>query len=135
MDARPSADGRWLAYASDESGRYEVYVHSLTGDGKWQVSTDGGREPVWAHSGKEIFYRSGDRMMAATVAAQAAFSASPPRVLFEGSYEATNSTTPDYDVTADDQRFLMIRASRQPSSTTGFAACRPRAFCWWSGWL
>jgi serine/threonine-protein kinase len=119
VDARPSADGRWLAYASDESGRYEVYVHSLTGEGKWQVSTDGGREPVWAHSGKEIFYSSGDKMMAATVAAQPTFSVAPPRVLFEGSYEGTNTTTPDYDVTTDDQRFLMTRTSRQPSSTTG----------------
>jgi serine/threonine-protein kinase len=119
LDARPSVDGRWLAYASDESGRYEVYVQSLAGGGKWQVSTDGGREPVWAHSGKEIFYRSGNKMMAATVATQPTFSVAPPHVLFAGSYEATNTTSPDYDVTADDQRFLMAQPSRQLSSTTG----------------
>jgi Tol biopolymer transport system component len=121
VDARLSPDGRWLAYASDESGRYEVYVQSFSGSGgKWGISADGGREPVWAHNGRELFYRSGDKMMAAEVATQPTFNAATPRLLFRGPYETTNTTGPDYDVTADDQRFLMVQPSEQQSSTTDF---------------
>jgi serine/threonine-protein kinase len=61
-----SPDGRWLAYTSDESGRPEVYVRPFpnTNDGRWLVSAGGGQEPVWAHSGRELFYRgSGDLMV------------------------------------------------------------------------
>ena len=54
-----SPDGRWLAYASNESGRYEVYVRPFpdANAGRWQVSRNGGNEPVWAHNGRELFYR------------------------------------------------------------------------------
>ncbi len=122
MDARLSPDGHWLAYASDESGRYEVYVQSFSGaGGKWQISADGGREPVWAHNGREVFYRSGDKMMAAEVATQPTFQAATSRLLFQGPYEGTPSVSPDYDVTADDQRFLMVQRSEQQSSPTDFS--------------
>jgi Tol biopolymer transport system component len=62
---RFSHDGRWLVYISVESGRYEVYVqpHPSPG-GKWQISTEGGTEPVWNPSGRELFYRSGNKMVA-----------------------------------------------------------------------
>ena len=62
---RVSPDGRWLAYVSNLSGQWEVYVRPFpnTNDGKWQVSTDGGQEPVWAHSGRELFYRGGQSLM------------------------------------------------------------------------
>ena len=58
-----SPDGRWLAYSSDESGRQEIYVRPFpnTGDAKWQVSTNGGYFPMWAHSGGELFYRTAQR--------------------------------------------------------------------------
>jgi eukaryotic-like serine/threonine-protein kinase len=60
-----SPDGRWLAYVSDESGRYEIYVQLYLGPGgKWQISTEGGTEPVWNRNLRELFYRSGDKMMA-----------------------------------------------------------------------
>ncbi len=64
-----SPDGRWLAYASNESGQYEVYVRPFpnTNDGKWLVSTDGGEEPVWAHSGRELFYKGGGNLMSVEV--------------------------------------------------------------------
>jgi len=121
VDARLSPDGRWLAYASDESGRYEVYVQSFSGSGgKWQISSNGGREPVWAHNGRELFYRNEGKMLAAEVATQPTFQAATSRLLFQGPYEATTTLSPDYDVTPDDQRFVMVQRSDQQSPTTDF---------------
>ena len=105
-----SPDSHWIAYASNESGRYEVYVQPFPGPGgKWQISTEGGTEPVWARNGRELFYRSGDKMMAVDIAAQATFSAGKPRVLFEGRYNPTGSNAANYDVSPDGQRFVMIQ--------------------------
>ena len=74
-----SADGRWLAYASDETGRFEIYVQSLpNGGNKRQISTDGGTEPLWASSGRELFYRNGDQMMVVAVEGDPSNSVSPP---------------------------------------------------------
>jgi Tol biopolymer transport system component len=107
---RFSPDGRWLAYISNESGRYEIYVQPYPGPGgKWQISTEGGTEPAWNPNGKELFYRSGDKMMAVDIATQPGFSAGKPRVLFEGRYEPTPATFPNYDVSPDGQRFLMLK--------------------------
>ena len=115
-----SPDGRWLAYASDESGRQEIYVRPFPGPGrKWQISTEGGTEPVWARNGQELFYRNGDKMMAAAVETKPAFAAAKPKLLFAAHYE--KSPYPflaDYDVTPDGWRFLMIRASEQESAPT-----------------
>jgi eukaryotic-like serine/threonine-protein kinase len=112
-----SPDGNWLAYASDESGRYEIYVQPYPGPGgKWQISTDGGTEPRWARNG-EIFYRSGDKMMAVDTKLKPTFSADKPKMLFEGSYLPTLQTMANYDVTPDGQRFLMVKASEQDAST------------------
>jgi hypothetical protein len=63
-----SPNGRLLAYASNESGRYEIHVQRFPSlSGKWQVSTEGGREPVWARNPKELFYRNGDKMIVVDV--------------------------------------------------------------------
>ena len=103
-----SPNGRWLAYTSDESGRNEVYVTPFPGSGsRWPISVDGGGWPVWARSGRELFYRNGNRMMAATVAGDAAFNASKPRLLFEAKAMLPESEAPSYDVTPDGE-FLMI---------------------------
>ena len=116
---RFSPDGRWLAYISDESGRLEVYVQPYPGPGgKWQISTEGGTEPVWNPNGRELFYRSGDKMMAVDIATQPSFTAGKPRMLFEGPYEPTWATNPNYDVSADGQRFLMVKASEQEQAST-----------------
>lgn len=115
---RFSPDGRWLAYDSDESGRYEVYVQPYPGPGgKWQISTEGGMEPVWNPNGRELFYRSGDKMMAVDIVNQPGFAAGRPRKLFEGRY-GENPLNPNYDVSRDGQRFLMTRESEQDSSAT-----------------
>ncbi len=109
---RFSPDGRWLAYVSDESGRNEVYVQPYPGPGgKWQISTEGGTEPVWARNG-ELFYRNGYKMMAVGTNTKANFSADTPKVLFEGHY-ATYNTMPAYDVTPDGQRFLLAKTAEQ----------------------
>jgi eukaryotic-like serine/threonine-protein kinase len=111
---RFSPDGRWLAYVSDESGRYEIYVQPYPGPGgKWQVSTEGGTEPVWNRNGRELFYRSGDKMMAVDIATQPGFAAGKPRMLFEGRYELAPIPIANYDVSLDGQRFLMLKPSEQ----------------------
>ncbi len=105
-----SPDGRWLAYMSDESGPYEIYVQPYPGPGgKWQISTEGGTEPKWNPNGRELFYRSGDKMMAVDIATQPGFSAGKPRMLFEGRYQLSPVQSDDYDVSRDGQRFLMLK--------------------------
>jgi len=114
LGADVSPDGRWFAYVSNESGRNEVYVRRYDdpGDGRTQVSVVGGAEPLWAHSGRELFFR-GPRaeMMVAEVTTGAAFRAGPPRVLFQAASMASDYFHRSYDVGPDDRRFLMIRAS------------------------
>ena len=105
-----SPDGRWLAYASDETGRYEIYVSAFPGPGgKFEISTEGGTEPAWNRNGRELFFRSGDKMMAVDVATQATFSAGKPKMLFQGLYQPNPTMNANYDVTPDGQRFLMIK--------------------------
>ena len=105
-----SPDGRWLAYSSDESARREVYVQPYPGPGgKWQISTDGGQEPVWNPHGGELFYRIGNKMMAVDVETKSGFSAGKPRMLFEAPYLQTGINSPYYDVSPDGQRFLMLK--------------------------
>jgi Tol biopolymer transport system component len=114
-----SPDGHWLAYISDESGRFEVYVQPYPGPGsKYQISTEGGTEPVWNPNGKELFYRSGDKMMAVDINSQPSYSVGRPKMLFQGPYVPTPITFPFYDVSPDGQRFLMFRPSEQTSSSS-----------------
>jgi len=105
-----SPDGHWLAYISNESGRYEVYVQPYPGPGgKWQISTDGGTEPVWNPNGRELFYRDGSKMMSVEISTQSGFTTGKPRMLFEGPYVPSPATTPNYAVSSDGQRFLMLK--------------------------
>ncbi|MFC1633778.1 protein kinase [Planctomycetota bacterium] len=103
-----SPDGRWVAYTSDESGRWEVYVEPYPGPGpKMMVSTEGGFQPVWSRDGKELSYRHGDKMIVASVETKPEFKVTRVEQLFEGQYLFRVDHT-DYDVTPDG-RFLMIR--------------------------
>ena len=106
-----SPDGKYLAYASDESGRSEVYVEAAAGSGaRWQISTNGGEQPRWSRKGNEIFYRNGTKMM--TVAVQMTpFTAGKPEELFDGNFDR-GGAVPGYDVTPDGQRFLMTQPER-----------------------
>jgi eukaryotic-like serine/threonine-protein kinase len=116
-----SPDGRWIAYVSNESGRPEIYVQPYPGPGgKRQISTEGGAEPVWNPNGRELFYRSGNRMMAVDVTSQPTFSAGRPRMLFEGQYFAVQFplTAAAYDVSADGQRFLMVKETESSTAVT-----------------
>lgn len=113
-----SPDGRWIAYVSDESGSAEIYVQPYPGPGgKWQISTSGGIEPTWNPNGRELFFRSGEKMIAVPVTSQPTFSAGKPTVLFEGDYLASPfpATGVTYDVSRDGQRFLMVK--EEPSAT------------------
>ena len=111
----PSPDGRWLAYVSDESGRNEVYVRPFpSGEGKWQVSVNGGMEPTWRGDGKEIYYLGAERdLMAVTITAGARVEATRPTRLFRttmSNLRLSNTTTytrNQYVFTADGQRFLV----------------------------
>jgi eukaryotic-like serine/threonine-protein kinase len=116
-----SPDGHWLAYVSNESGRPEVYVQPFPGPGgKWQISTEGGTEPAWNRNGRELFYRSGNKMMALDISTQPSFSAGKPRMLFEGQYFTSDWPLigTAYDVSPDGQRFLMVKPTEQASGAT-----------------
>jgi serine/threonine protein kinase len=109
-----SPDGRWIGYASNESGRSEIYVRPYPGPGgKWQISTEGGTEPVWNPKGHELFYRSGQKMMAVEYTEQPEFSPGKPKILFEGPYAPSPRSLSNYDVSPDGQRFLMLNSAEQ----------------------
>ena len=109
-----SADSRWLAYISDETGATEVYVRPFPGPGaRYLVSAGGGTEPRWAPDGRRLFYRNGRKMLAARVSTAPAFSVTGRDELFEGNY-ATNTTHQNYDVTRDGQAFLMLQRDAEP---------------------
>jgi eukaryotic-like serine/threonine-protein kinase len=107
-----SPDGRWLAYGSNESGTMEVYVRPFpeTSTAKWQVSTAGGGEPVWANSGRELFYINGkSELVSAGIQPGAAFSVGEQHVLFSMGPFVRFGSYPSYAVAPDDRRFLMVR--------------------------
>jgi len=107
-----SPDGRWLAYSSNESGPIEVYVVPFpnTADTRWAVSTGGGTEPLWSHSGKELFYRDvAGNLVAVEVQSSPRFSLGRSTVLFPARGYLSFERGAQYAVASDDRRFLMIR--------------------------
>ena len=106
-----SPDGKWVAYSSNESGRWEVYVTSFPeAHGKWQVSNAGGDQPKWRSDGKELFYLGPDsRMMAVPVKTGANFDAGTPVGLFQANPRELVATSEQfsYDVSKDGQKFLI----------------------------
>jgi len=110
-NAQFSPDGRWMAYASNETGNWEIYVSPFpSANGKWQVSSAGGQEPRWRQDGKELFYLSADgKMMAVAVTAGPSFAAGSPVALFQTHRRQPVSSLDvfSYDVSGDGQRFLI----------------------------
>jgi serine/threonine-protein kinase len=105
-----SSDGRFIAYESNESGRNEVYVRPYPGSGgRWQVSLEGGTEPIWSRTGGEIFYRHGDDMMSARVRTQPSFEVLGRVRLFSGQFDPGNFRDHNYSVSADGKTFLMVQ--------------------------
>ncbi len=107
-----SPDGRWVAYVSDESGRNEVYVRPFPGPGgRWQVSRDGGVEPRWSGTGREIFFRSSTSIMSASVQAGATFAPGDVRELFRTS-ALLSTVYANYDVSRDGRTFILAQPLR-----------------------
>jgi serine/threonine-protein kinase len=113
-----SPDGRWIAFASDESGRREVYVQAFpTGGGKCQISNEGGVEPLWARDGKQVFYRWAPegsngpvaQVWAVDVQTGSGFSASKPRLVFEQAGFGGGTPIRCWDISPDSERFLMVK--------------------------
>jgi len=105
-----SPDGRWMTYSSNESGRSEIYVEPVPGPGgRWQISTNGGEQPRWVRSGREIVYRNGTKMMSAAVQTQPKFGAAKPVELFDRKFDR-GGTVGGYDVSPDGQTFVMTRS-------------------------
>ncbi len=106
-----SPDGKWVAYASNDSGRWEVYVTSFPeAHGRWQVSNAGGEQPKWRGDGKELFYLGEDaRLMAAPVKTGAGFDVGKAVALFQTNPKETAATSEQftYDVTPDGQSILV----------------------------
>ena len=113
---RFSPDGRWIAYASSESGKYEVYVQQYAnGRRKIQISTEGGACPVWASDGSELFYSDGVNMMAVSITPDPNFTVGTPELLFEATaFYIGGNFGPGYDISGDGQRFVMLKRSELP---------------------
>jgi len=120
-EADVSPDGRWIAYESDESGQFEIYVRpypAAYGGSRWPISDGGGKTPLWSRDGRELFYRDFDgAMWAASVALTPTFTPGPAVKLFENanyfSGPGSSLSGRTYDLSLDGSRFLMIK---QPAS-------------------
>jgi serine/threonine-protein kinase len=112
VEAQPrvSPDGRWVAYVTDASGASQVVVQPFPGPGgQVQVSVTGGSEPVWAPDGRQIFYRDGRHLIAASVTTSPAFAVTGRTELFADDYVFAQAPHANYDVSLDGRRFLMVK--------------------------
>jgi serine/threonine-protein kinase len=105
---RVSPDGKWLAYQSNESGQYEIYVRPFPGGGsRTTVSNAGGTEPIWSRDGCRLFYRNGSQLVAAGCATSPSFAVTSRQILFSGNFDL-HAFHPNYDVAPDGRHFAMI---------------------------
>ncbi|HET9306590.1 MAG TPA: protein kinase [Candidatus Sulfotelmatobacter sp.] len=119
-NAQLSPDGKWIAYSSNESGNWEIYVTSFPrADNKWQVSRGGGKEPRWRRDGKELFFLSAEgKIIAVPIKATANFEAGSPETLFQTHTRQSISALDrvSYDVSADGQKFLIDTKVDEPNA-------------------
>ena len=120
-NAQFSPDGKWIAYSSNETGNWEIYVSPFPAvNSKWQVSRGSGEEPRWRRDGKELFYLSAEgKMMAVSVKASPNFEAGTPRELFQTHLRQSISANDlvSYDLSADGRRFLINTKVNEPNAT------------------
>jgi dipeptidyl aminopeptidase/acylaminoacyl peptidase len=113
LSPKISPDGKWLAYVSDEEGQEEVYVSSFpdVNNERLKLSVDGGYMPLWSPDGGKLFYRNGNKVMAASVKTDNKIIAEKPEVLFEGEYfiNSISYYVPTWDIHPDGKRFIMIK--------------------------
>jgi serine/threonine protein kinase len=110
-DPMISPDGKWLAYTSNESGQWEVFIcpfPDVEGGGRWQVSTNGGDWPLWSPDGKELYYRHPDAIMAVSVETEPTLRLGRPISLFANRYVG------GFDIHPDGERFLMLKPFARP---------------------
>jgi len=119
-NAQFSPDGRWVAYATNETGTWEVFVSPFpNANSKWKVSRSGGEQPKWRRDGKELFYFSGEgKMMSVSVKTGSNFEAGTPVALFQTHTRQPISSMDlfSYDLTVDGQKFLINARVDEPSS-------------------
>lgn len=115
-----SPDGRWIAYASDESGRLEVWVRPFPGPvGRWRVSKEGGWQPIWSKDGRQLFYRWGDKVRVSDIRVDEGFAAGKPRLLFQQQGFQSGRPIRNWDIWPDGQGFLMVKfGERMPQPVT-----------------
>jgi Tol biopolymer transport system component len=116
-----SPDGRYVAYQSDASGRWEIYVRpfpEIDSGGQWQISRGGGEDPLWSPTGEELFYRGPDAIMAVSVETEAGFTFGAPGSLFPNKYVGP------FDVDPNSEKFLVLKESGGDSATP--KASRPK---------
>ncbi len=122
---RISPDGRWIAYSSNESGDFEIYVRPFpeVDEGRWQVSTGGGNTALWSPDGRELFYLNRDSVMAVPVETEPTFRPGKPKALFKGIYVGLSfRDAHTWDISPDGKRFLMMKPPGtidEESSTEG----------------
>jgi len=106
-----SPDGAWIAYESNEDGDPDIYVRPFPDveDGKWKVSTRGGRFPIWGADSQELFYVAGRSLMFARVTTTPSFDAGNPEVLLEGLFASERNFTRAFDVNGDGERLLVMK--------------------------
>ena len=115
-----SPNGHWIAYDSDETGSYQVYVQAFSGEerphgAKWQISISGGSQPRWRSDGREIFYIGTDRKLMSVEVSEpnSTFQAATPQTLFDAGVLAINDFSFVYDVAPDGKRFLLVTPANQ----------------------
>ncbi len=120
IQPRISPDGKWMAYASNESGSLEICVRPFpdVDKGRWQVSKDGGNSPLWSPNGKELFYRHNDEVIAVSVETEPTFKPVKSEILFRKNYvHFIRGYWNQWDIHPDGNRFLMLKESSSDATT------------------
>jgi hypothetical protein len=122
-----SPDRRWIAYTSNESGKFEINVRPFpeVNKGRWQISAAGGNSPLWSANGRELFYRNGDAVMAVAVETEPTFKAAKPETLYRGTYTSSSMQEKHpWDISPDGKRFLRMKGVASTGEAS--AAAGPR---------